>query len=251
MTTFFILYFFILGIILGSFYNVVGLRVPKGELFKEDRSYCPHCRHSLSWYELIPLLSFTLQSGKCRHCRQRISPIYPFMEFFSGLAFAASFLSLGFQFELLLALLLVSMFHIIVVSDLRYMIIPNKVLVFFAFLIMIYRIADPIDPWWASLAGGGLGFAGTALIIIVSRGGMGGGDMKLFTVIGFALGVKLLIVSFFLAVLIGTAASLVLMSLKVVGRKNPIPFGPFIAIGSLASYFYGIQLINWYLGSFF
>ncbi|MFC7061644.1 prepilin peptidase [Halobacillus seohaensis] len=251
MTTLLTLYFYLLGVTLGSFYNVVGLRVPNGELFKQERSYCPNCHHTLSWYELIPVLSFFIQKGLCRHCHQRISSIYPSMEILSGLAFAFSYWRFGFDLHLILALLLLSMFHIIVVSDLRYMIIPNKVLIFFTVIFIIYRVIVPLEPWWGSVVGAMVGLIGTALIIIVSRGGMGGGDMKLFAVIGLALGTKLLLVTFFLASLIGAVVSITLLGLGIITRKKPIPFGPFIVTGGILSLYYGPVLIKWYVTSFF
>ena len=242
---------FIYGLILGSFFNVVGLRVPKKELFKEQRSYCPSCKESLQWYELIPVISFVIQSGRCRHCRGNISKLYPVMELFSGIMFSSCYLVFGWSFDLLLALLLMSLFHIIIVSDLSYMVIPDKVLLFFFILLLSYRVLFPLTPFWAPLIGGFAGIAGTALIILASRGGMGGGDMKLFGLIGFALGLKLLIVTFFLATLIGTLISGSLLWSGKMSRKQPIPFGPFIVLGAIIALFSGKLLIEWYLTSFF
>src|SRR5699024_7213420 len=127
MELFFTLIFFLFGAVFGSFYNVVGLRGPNQETFVNDRSYCPHCKKTLSWYELIPIVSFVIQNGRCRQCKQKISAIYPFVELLTGSLFALSFLYVGFEWELVTALLFVSMFMIILVSDLKYMVIQNKV----------------------------------------------------------------------------------------------------------------------------
>ncbi|RWZ59933.1 prepilin peptidase [Halobacillus fulvus] len=251
MQLFLTIYFFLLGTILGSFYNVVGLRLPKGGLFKESRSFCPTCKRTLKAYELIPILSFVIQKGRCRTCKANISFLYPAMELLSGVMFAYSFLVFGFTSQLILALLLLSMFHIIVVTDLVYMIIPDRLLLLFFVLFLIYRFLDPLDPWWSSLAGGAIGLFLTAAVIIASRGGMGGGDMKLFGMIGFVLGWELFLLTFFLSTLIGAVISGLLLLLKVWKRKEPIPFGPFIVIASCISFFSGKMIIGWYVHTFF
>src|SRR5690625_3587767 len=199
MIDFPLILFFILGIIFGSFFNVVGLRLPKNIPFAKDRSRCPDCGHSLTLFENIPLLSFLVQAGKCRKCKRKISALYPAIELTTGLLFALSFHLLGWQPELFLALLLISMLMIILVSDLKYMIIPNKVLLFFLPLFIIFRILEPPEVWWSSIAGAMTGFLSLALIIIISRGGMGAGDMKLFGLLGIILGVEKILLAFFLS----------------------------------------------------
>ncbi|QTN01521.1 prepilin peptidase [Sediminibacillus dalangtanensis] len=251
MTIFYLCYFFILGLIFGSFFNVVGMRVPRRQLFAKNRSYCPHCLHSLKWYELIPVLSYLLQKGRCRHCRGRISPIYPVTELGTGLLFAACFWHVGFQVELFVALLLCSMLAIILVSDLRYMEIPDRVLLFFLPLFLAGRIISPLDPWWTPIIGGITGVLLLAAIIVASRGGMGGGDMKLFGVLGIVLGWKNVLLAFFVSTVYGAVITLVLLAIKRIERKKPVPFGPFIVLGSLTVYFFGDKLFNWYLTSFF
>ncbi|SDK40963.1 prepilin peptidase [Sediminibacillus albus] len=251
MQLFYLCYFFVLGLILGSFYSVVGLRVPKQELFKSRRSYCPNCRHSLAWYELVPVFSFLVQAGKCRCCRRSISVMYPLAELITGLLFAFSYYYIGMQGELVAALLLVSLLVIILVSDLRYMEIPNRVLLFFLPLFLVVRLFVPLDPWWSPFFGFVLGIILLAAIIIFSRGGMGGGDMKLFGVIGLVLGWKQLLLAFFFSTVYGSVISMVLLSLKVIDRKEPVPFGPYIVLGTLTTYFFGDKIINWYFTLFF
>ncbi|MBM7572021.1 prepilin peptidase [Aquibacillus albus] len=251
MQTFYLIYFFVTGTVFGSFFNVVGLRVPNKQLFQSQRSYCPHCSHTLRWYELIPILSFILQFGRCRHCKRHISSIYPIIEFMTGVLFAYSFLHFGFQIELLLSLLLLSLLSIIVVSDTKYMLIPDKILLFFLPLFIILRFIEPLDPWWSSVFGAVVGFGLLAIIIIVSRGGMGGGDMKLFGLLGIVLGISKVLVAFFLATLIGAIVSGILVGVKLVDRKKAIPFGPYIVIGTIVAYFFGDKVIDWYLSIFF
>ncbi|MHA6251465.1 prepilin peptidase [Oceanobacillus sp. CAU 1775] len=247
---FIIIFFFLFGVTFGSFYNVVGLRSPKNETFTNDRSYCPICKKTLAWYELIPVLSYVLQRGRCRGCKKKISIIYPLVEGMTGVLFAFSYYIFGFQWELAVALLLVSMLMIILVSDLTYMIIQNKVLLFFLPFFIILRVLSPLDPWWSPIVGGVGAFLLLALIIIVSRGGMGAGDMKLFGVLGIVLGFKLVFLAFFLACLIGAVIGILLMAFKVVKRQQAIPFGPYIVIAALLSYFYGDAMLDWYFTLF-
>lgn len=239
--------FFLLGTIFGSFFNVVGLRLPKDESFINDRSHCPSCNKQLAAYELIPILSFILQGGKCRHCKANISYQYPFIELLTGLLFLYSYLQIGFSPELMTALLLVSMLIIILVTDLKYMLIPNNILLFFLPLFIVMRIIQPLDPWWLPIAGGLFGFIMLTLIIILSRGGMGGGDMKLFAVLGVVFGPGHLLVCFFLACLLGAIIGLLLLLFKVIKRKQPIAFGPYIAAAAIITYFHGDSFIQWYI----
>lgn len=245
----YILYLFILGATLGSFYNVVGLRLPKGQSFvKSERSACPHCDHTLQWYELIPLFSYLIQRGKCRSCKTPISIQYFLIEVMTGGLFALSGFVFGFDWELLVSLLFVSMAVIIMVSDLAYMLIPNKVLLFFLPLFIGLRVLNPLDPWWSPLLGAVLGGGIILLIIILSRGGMGMGDMKLLAVMGVILGWQHTLITFMLACLIGTIIGVGLILTKKLKRKEPFPFGPSILIAGLIMYYFGEALITWYIG---
>ncbi|WP_421380200.1 prepilin peptidase [Bacillus salacetis] len=237
----------IYGLLLGSFYNVVGLRVPLNQSIVKPRSACPGCGHTLTAMNLIPVLSYLNQGGRCSRCRERISPLYPLVEAATGALFFFSYSIIGWEWELLVALTLVSLFIIIFVSDIKYMIIPDKVLLFFSGLFLIERIFIPLSPWWDSLAGAVIGFSLLLLIAVISKGGMGGGDIKLYALIGLVLGLKPMLLSFFLATLLGAVIGIIGLSAGFFERKKPIPFGPFIAAGALISYFYYENIINWYL----
>lgn len=241
------IFLFLYGLLFGSFFNVVGLRIPVKQSIVKPRSACPTCGHQLKAYELIPVLSYLIQGGKCRGCKLRISPIYPTMELLTGILFEISPLMVGWSWELIVALSLISLFIIITVSDIHYMIIPDKVLLVFTGLFLFERILWPLTPWWDSLVGGAVGFILLLLIAFASKGGMGGGDIKLFGLIGFVLGFKLLLLSFFLSTLYGAVFGILAMLFKLVKKRQPIPFGPFIVVGTLTSYFWGQQLIDLYL----
>lgn len=242
-----LLYLFFLGLVLGSFFNVVGLRIPAGESIVRPRSSCPTCKHQLTAIELIPVFSYIFQGGKCRNCKTSISPIYASIELATAILFTISPMLVGWSKELIIAWTLISLLVIIFVSDITYMIIPDKVLLFFAPLFLIERIFVPLNPWWDMIAGSIVGFLLLYLIAIVSKGGMGGGDIKLYAVIGIALGWKLVLLSFFLATIIGTIIGLVGMVFGKVKKGKPMPFGPSIVIGTLIAYFFGQDFIGWYI----
>ena len=234
------------GLVLGSFYNVVGLRIPKGESIVSPPSHCTACDRRLTALELIPIVSYVLQGGKCRGCKTKVSPIYCVTEVATAVLFAGSYLKLGFTPELAVALLFVSLLVIINVSDLAYMLIPNKILLFFLPLLIVARLLSPLDPWWDSVLGAVIGFGILLLIAVISKGGMGGGDIKLFFVIGLVLGTVNTLLTLFLAALIGMIVGIVILKVRGQGRKAPIPFGPSIALGAVIAYFYGADLVEWY-----
>ena len=238
--------FGIFGLVLGSFYNVVGLRVPKGESIVNPPSHCTSCGKRLTAFELIPVLSYLIQRGKCKGCGVKVSPIYCFTEIVTALLFALCYVKFGFTAELAVALLFVSLLVIINVSDIAYMLIPNKILLFFLPLLVITRIVSPLEPWWDSLLGAVIGFSILLLIAVVSKGGMGGGDIKLFLLIGLVLGTIHTLLTLFLASVVGMIVGGIVLKVRGQGRKTPVPFGPSIAVGALLAYFYGDQLIEWY-----
>ncbi|MGD6853798.1 prepilin peptidase [Bacillus infantis] len=241
---------FLYGLLLGSFYNVVGLRVPLKQSIVKPRSHCPYCQHTLRPYELIPVVSYLLQGGKCRRCKAPVSFLYPAVELATGLLFVLAPILMGWTLELIIAWTLISLMVIVFVSDIKYMIIPDKVLLVFAVIFLLERIFLPLSPWWDSLLGAAAGFFLLLFIAVISKGGMGGGDIKLFAVIGLALGTKLVLLTFFFATLYGAVFGIVGMLIGKVEKGKPIPFGPYIALGSLTAYFFGQRILDWYLYSF-
>ena len=173
------------------------------------------------------------------------------MEFVTGGLFALSFYMLGFSVELIVALLFVSLLVIITVSDIAYMIIPNKVLLPFAVVLFGLRLVIPLERWWDSILGAVVGFLILYLIAVVSKGGMGGGDIKLFFVIGLVLGTTNTLVTLFLAALIGSIAGMIILKRSGQGRKTPVAFGPSIALAAIIAYFWGADFVGWYSNLFF
>lgn len=250
MTVVVVAFFFMYGLVFGSFYNVVGLRVPKGESIAHPPSHCPTCDRRLTILDLIPVFSYVFLRGKCKGCGTKISPIYPMMELITGVLFAVAYLHFGWSWELAVALLFYSLLVVLTVSDLAYMLIPDKFLLFFGIPLVLLRIVEPLDPWWDSYLGAAVGFVLLLLIAIISRGGMGGGDIKLFLVIGIVLGTVHSLVVLGLASVIGLIFGLISLRLTKNGRKTPIPFGPSIAIAAVIVHLYGTELIDWYWNLF-
>lgn len=246
------LYTLTLGLVLGSFFNVVGLRVPKGESIVRPRSHCPNCKRTLSARELVPVFSYLFQKGKCKGCGMKISPIYPFFEAATGGLFVYAFYHFGFHWETIVAWIFISLLVIIFISDIHYMIIPDKVLLFFAPILLLVRYTiAPLEVWWDPLLGATIGFTLLLAIAIISKGGMGGGDIKLFAVIGIVLGWKGVLLAFFLSTLIGSIIGIIGLATKKIERKKPIPFGPFIVIATLLVYFFETEIFTWYWSLFY
>lgn len=238
------------GLVFGSFFNVVGLRVPKKQSIVTPPSHCTTCDRRLTALDLIPVFSYLFLRGKCRRCGAKISPIYMVTELVTGLLFAIAVWELGITVELAVALLFISLLAIIVVSDIAYMLIPDKVLLFFLPLLVIGRVFSPLDPWWDPIVGAVVGFGILLLIAIISKGGMGGGDIKLFFLIGLVLGAIPTLMTLFFASVIGMIVGFVILKVRGQGRKTPVPFGPSIATAAVIVYFYGDVILDWYTGLF-
>lgn len=241
---------YLFGLVFGSFFNVVGLRIPKKESIIKPPSHCSNCNRQLTTLDLIPVFSYLFLRGKCRTCGVKISPIYLLTEIVTGILFAFAVWQLGITIELAVALLFISLLMIIVVSDFAYMLIPDKVLLFFLPLLVIGRILSPLDPWWDSLVGAVVGFGVLYIIAVVSKGGMGGGDIKLFFLIGLVLGTMHTLLTLFVASVIGMIVGIIVLKAKGQGRKTPVPFGPPIALAAIIVYFYGEPMIEWYASLF-
>lgn len=251
MTILLYIYLFALGAVLGSFYNVVALRVPAGESVVSPPSRCPRCGTRLTGRDLVPIASWLLSRGRCRHCKAPVSPLYPLGEAATGLLFVWAYARFGWSPAALVGLLLVSLCIIVTVSDIATMLIPNKVLLFFAPLMAAACLLLPSSvAWWSHLLGAVAGGGILLLIVIVSRGGMGLGDVKLFALLGFVVGLPNTIAALIAACLVGTLVGGTLILLGIVKRKQPVPFGPFLALGACLAYGYGADLIESYLSLF-
>ena len=238
---------FIFGAVLGSFYNVVGYRLPKGESLLFPSSHCTKCNHRLGASELVPIFSYLFLGGKCKNCGQKISLFYPIFELISGLLFAISYWVFGFSIELLIALTFLSALLIIIISDYQTMIIPDEVLI-------VSSIALIIEIWflkgWSgtleSIMSGIFAFATMFLLkktgdFLFKKESMGGGDIKLMFLFGLVLGYPMALISIFVASFIALPVGLY-FTYKYRDQKyideedipeHSIPFGPFLAIAAI------------------
>jgi len=243
---------FILGTIFGSFYNVVGYRIPKGESILYPSSHCPKCNHKLKSYELIPILSYIFLRGKCGKCKTKISLFYPVFEFLTGVCFAMSYLSFGLSMECLYSIVFLSMLMIIIISDYQTMIIPDSVLLFFtSIMILLKFFMSDIEVVGISLLNGLGAFIFMLILKLIGdfmfkKESMGGGDIKLLAVFGFVLGLPLSIVTIFLSAFIALPVSLILLKNK---KTHEIPYGPFLAIAAIIIFLTKID-INFLLNLF-
>lgn len=232
--------FFLLGTILGSFYNVVASRLPKGESIITPPSHCPFCQHKLQPWELIPIFSYLLQRGKCTNCKKKISIFYPISEIVCGLLFGLAFLSFGFSWNLLIALTFVSMLIIVILSDYYYMIIEDSVLIFFGSLLIIETIciygfyATAIHMFNGMIAFGIMYLLKLLGDFLFKKESLGGGDIKLMLIIGFMIGWDMSIITIFLSAFLALPVSIGVLKSK---KDHEIPYGPFLAFASLIIYF--------------
>lgn len=247
MTIVFTVYFFLLGLLITSFTNVVGLRVPVGESIVHPRSHCPTCGHVLGPLELTPVLGYVVLRGKCRSCGQSISIKYPALELLGGVLYAYGFWQFAWSMELALTLVLTSLLFILTMSDLAYMLIPNKILLFFLPIALIVRYLSPLENWYNPIIGGIVGFVLLFVIFLASRRGMGAGDVKLFGLLGIFLGPLHVVIALFVSAFVGSVIGLTLLGMGRVKRKQPIPFVPSIAIGTLLTYYFADDWVSWYL----
>lgn len=243
-------YIAILGLFIGSFLNVVGLRIPKRESIVSPPSHCTHCGTRLRFLDLIPVVSYLFLKGRCRYCNNKISPMYTIFELLTAILFVASYIHLGIQWELISAWMFFSILIAITISDLHTMLIPNKITYPAILFFMIFRLLIHPLPYLDYVLGGVLGGGLMYLIARISHGGMGGGDVKLFALIGFVLGWKLTLLTIMLSSVIGLFISGMLMIFGLIKRKEPIPFGPFISLSAIITYFYGNGFLDWYLQLF-
>lgn len=236
---------FMLGTILGSFYNVVAYRVTKGESILFPSSHCPKCNHKLRPLELIPVFSFFLQKGKCSKCKAKISWFYPLAEIVCGILFVLCFLSFGISKELIIALTFVSMIIIIVLSDYYYMIIEDCVLIIFGIFILIEKLLlYGMDSFISSIIGAVIAFIIMLCLklfgdFIFKKESMGWGDIKLMAIFGMVIGWPMSIITIFLSAFVALPFSLFIMKSK---KDHEIPYGPFLSIAALIIYFLHIDI---------
>jgi len=265
---------FILGLVMGSFYNVCIYRIPEGLSIITPPSRCGNCKHSLAPGDLIPVISWLMLGRKCRYCKEPISWRYPLVEIITGLLFLFLFIKFQLTRELPFYLIFISILIIIAFIDIDHRIILDRFIVAglildIIFILMPFFIAlskgvlstieieeiphvlFSIVSWKDALLGGVIGGGSLLVIDMVGRiffkkEGMGFGDVKLMFMAGIFLGTRLTVVSLLVAVWIAAVIGIIVIRIRQKSDDHYMPFGPFLALGCAFSIFFGDSLLNWY-----
>ncbi|TYS36588.1 A24 family peptidase [Bacillus pumilus] len=231
-------FLFLTGITMGSFFHLVGERVPVKRSILFPRSHCTVCKQPLSLHEIIPLVSYVVWRGCCKHCGTRLSWLYPTVELLTGVLFLFIYRIAGFSFESLFLVILCSLFVIAVVSDLLYMRVPNELFLFFFPLFVIYRTLEPLLIWWEGAASLIFCILLFSSLDYFKPNSLGGADMKLFSVLAFCFGFKPFLLILFLSCIAGMVYAKV-FSFRL---DEPFPFVPSIAVSYLL-YLFGSRVL--------
>ena len=236
------------GLALGSFLNVVAARVPLRRSVVKPRSACMGCGHELAWYDNLPVVSYARLRGRCRSCGTRISLLYPAVEVGTALLVTACVWKFGLTGEAAVAAFFCAVLVAVTATDLTHRIVPNRIVVPAAALVLIAQTALEPRPEWA------LGALGASLFLFVAAvaypAGMGMGDVKLAVLMGAALG-KSVAVALLAGMIFALVPSLFLLARHgSAARKMGIPFAPFLALGSVLALFYGDELLRVYWSVF-
>ncbi len=232
-------YIFIMGLLFGSFYNVVGMRLPNNKSIIFPGSHCEKCNHKLSWYENIPLASYILLGGKCKNCHTKISIWYPAIELFTGMLFLISYYTFGLTPEFAIAIIISSLVSIIFVSDINYYIILDSPLIIGSILIIIIKLlTTTLTSTLLSIGSGVLIFAIMYSImllgnLIFKKESLGGGDIKLSFIAGLVLGPKLGILYIIFGAFLAFPYAIYI---TIRNKENMLPFGPFLISSLLIIY---------------
>jgi leader peptidase (prepilin peptidase) / N-methyltransferase len=247
-----LVFIFWMGCCVGSFLNVCIYRLPQDLSIVSPRSFCPSCRAPIRAYDNIPLVSYLLLGGKCRHCGAGISWRYALVEALTGGVALALFLKFGFSLSFLAYFVLAAALIVISFIDLDHRIIPDVISlpgIGVGFLLALFGpLATVKESLIGLLAGGGsLYLVAFVYEALTKREGMGGGAVKLLAMIGAWLGWKAILFTLFFASLSGSLIGGAVMLIQREGRLYAVPFGPFLAFSGLAYVFFGPALIHWYL----
>ena len=233
---------FLLGTILGSFLNVVILRLPKHETLVHGRSHCTQCNHQLNALELVPLLSYIFLGGKCSSCKQSISLRYPLIEAITGISFVLSYLRFGFSIPFGIAIALNMLLITIAGIDFDTLEIYDRFQVLLLILAIIAMFTSG-RPIFEHLIGFFIIGVPLAILVILTNG-MGGGDVKLMAIAGLLLGYKGVLVANLVGTVLGSIYAIYLLVIKKASRKDQIAFGPYLCMGIFIAYHFADSLIH-------
>ena len=237
---------FLYGIVIGSFLNVVIVRVPRKESIVKVRSHCENCGYQLKWFDLIPIFSYLVLGGKCRKCKTKISAQHLILEVLNGILYVFTFFIAGFSLKTVLLCLLFSALLALSLIDFKTYEIP----VGFQYVILVLAVCRTIldRANWSEHV---IGFFAVSVVLhlmyVISKGtAIGGGDVKLMAVCGLFVGWKLIIFAFLLGCIVGSVVHIICMKLS--GESHVLAMGPYLSIGVFVAALWGNQILTWYLG---
>ena len=239
--------FFILGSVMGSFFHVVATRMSNEESIVTPSSHCHICDHKLKWYELIPIVSYLIQGGKCRKCKETLPLSYLIIDVVTGILYVVCYHEYGFTNELIISLIFVSILIIVIISDIEYMIILDEVLVFGSVITIIsYLILYGLDITVYHVLDAALAFVAMYALKLLGdfmfkKESLGGGDIKLMFFFGLVLGLDLSVVTIFAATFIAFPIALFILFSR---KDNMIPFGPFLSMAAILILISGITVTD-------
>ncbi len=246
---------FLFGLAIGSFLNVVIDRIPRGESIVFGRSRCDYCKKTLRWFELIPVLSYLIQGGRCVRCHKRLSVQYPLVELFTGAVFVAlphmqaaygPAADALYGYHLAALCSIASAGIVILVTDLKYQIIPDRMLIVLVLAAGALLYPSPLPTAVQKLGVGAVSGSFFYLLWLGTRGrGMGFGDVKLSAVLGLLLGFPQAIIAFYTAFLTGAGYGVILIIQRKAGMKSRVPFGPFLLLGAVVSVVWTAPVLHW------
>ena len=239
----------VLGLCIGSFLNVCIFRIPKEESISFPPSHCTNCNYKLKWKDLIPVFSYIFLRGRCRNCKQKISIQYPCIELLNCVLYIFIYMEYGFTIETLKFMILASLMIVIGMIDLKTQYVYSSTIVIGAIAGIIFFVAEWINDGSFpkdKLIGMLIGLILIGLIVLLTRG-MGVGDIEIVALSGLFLGIRGSIFTLFTSFVLGGIAGILIMFIKKKGRKEAIPFGPYIAIATIMSIYIGNYVINYYL----
>jgi prepilin signal peptidase PulO-like enzyme (type II secretory pathway) len=248
---------FIIGLFIGSFLGVLVDRIPSNRSVIKGRSKCEFCKRELGIFDLIPVFSFLVLRGKCRYCKHKLSSFYPVIELVTGFLFACVYLliapnfliSIGYFSTMFFYLFIISTFIVVFFTDLKYGIIPDKI-IFPSTALSVLWIAVFRQPQFINYLVSALGasfflaFIAIAYYFFRRKESMGGGDIKFAFLMGLVLGFPNIVVAFYIAFLTAAAYSIILILWGKLKIKDTIPFGPFLASGTILTLFFAEKILQ-------
>lgn len=255
MEIFIEIYVFIVGMIFGSFFNVCIFRIPEKQSISNPPSHCPNCDTRLKPIDLIPVFSYLLSGRRCRYCEDKISSRYALVEILTGILFLTVFNKFLLDISLIYYLVLISLLIIITFIDFDHYIIPDGLLILGSVFAIVFNLIFKVITIKESLLGSLICGGGVLALIyliefLVKKEVMGGGDIKLFAMLGLFLGVKNSLLVALISVYVGAIFGIISIIYSKIKKKefnSMIPYGPFISIAAFIVILYGDEIINWYM----